>query len=307
LSYRNTPHESLLVCLACHAQFPIIHGIPRLLLQQHADPTEAEARTATSFGFEWSHFSEMYPEWEQNFLDYMAPHDRSFFQGKKVLDAGCGSGRHAYYAAKYGADVCAVDASQAADIAARNTRGLNVNVVQADLNHLPFAPQSFDLVYSIGVLHHLSDPEAALRYLLRFLKPDGEIRVFLYWAPDSPSLKHTLLAVVNFLRRLTTRLPHRVVYILSYVAAATAWVGFVWPYRILRALPGCQQLAERLPMRQYSRYPFRACVNDQFDRFSAPIERRYTRVEVEELFRRVGRENVTVRQNFGWVASSRKA
>jgi len=304
LSYLARGRESWLACAGCQSKFPIINRIPRLLLNQGAGPTEAEARTAASFGFEWSRFSEMYPQWEQNFLYYMAPHAPSFFHGKKVLDAGCGNGRHSYYAAKYGAEVWAVDASQAADVAARNTGGCRVNVVQADLNHLPFAPHSFDLVYSLGVLHHLADPEASLRYLLRFLKPDGEIRVFLYWNPVFPSLKHTLLATVTFLRQLTTRLPHRVVYTLSYVAATVAWVGFVWPYRVLRTFPRCQRLAEGLPMRQYSRYPFRTCVNDQFDRFSAPIERRYTRAEVEDLFRRAGREDVTVRQNFGWVASS---
>ena len=304
LFYFTCGREGWLTCGGCETEFPITNRIPRLLLNNGDPPSEAEARTVASFGFEWCHFSEMYPEWEQNFLGYMAPHDPSFFQGKRVLDAGCGIGRHAYYAARYGAKVWAVDASKAVDVAARNTRNCSVSVVQADLNHLPFSPQSFDLVYAIGVLHHLADPESSLRYLLRFVKPDGEIRVFLYCSPEFPSVKHTLLAVVTFVRRLTTRLPHRIVYSLSYMAAGVAWLGFVWPYRIMRALPGCKQLAERLPLRQYSRYPFRTCVNDQFDRFSAPIERRYTRAEVEELFRRVGRNDVTVRQNFGWVASS---
>ncbi len=303
LSYVARGHNSWFCCATCNAEFPVINNIPRLLLNQPACQTEAEVRTAASFGFEWSHFSEMYPEWERNFLDYMAPHDRTYFVGKKVLDAGCGSGRHAYYAAKYGAKVWAVDASPAVDVAIRNTRDCQVNVVQANLNHLPFAPESFDLVYSLGVLHHLADPDAALRYLLRFLKPDGEIRLFLYWVPDSPSLKHALLSMVSVLRRLTVRMPHRVVYTLSYVAAGMAWIAFVWPYRVLRSL-GCRALAERLPMRQYSRYPFRTCVNDQFDRFSAPLERRYTRAEVEEMFRRAGRKNVSVQPNFGWVASS---
>ena len=59
-------------------------------------------------------------------------------------------------------------------------------------------------------------------------------------------------------------------------------------------------------MKQYARYPFRVCVNDQFDRLSAPIENRYTRAEVEAWLLRAGLEDVIVRPNCGWVAVGRK-
>jgi hypothetical protein len=59
-------------------------------------------------------------------------------------------------------------------------------------------------------------------------------------------------------------------------------------------------------MKQYADYPFRVCVNDQFDRFSAPIENRYTREEVEGWLKRAGLEEITVHPNFGWVGSGRK-
>ena len=133
-----------------------------------------QVATALSFGFEWHNFPEMYHEWEHNFREYMAPRGLEFFRGKRVLDAGCGSGRHAYYAAQYGAEVWAVDLGPAVEIARRNTAKCGtVHVVQAALHHLPFALESFDFIYSIGVLHHLPDPEVALRNLLRFLKPGG--------------------------------------------------------------------------------------------------------------------------------------
>src|ERR1700750_1502005 len=123
----------------------------------------------------------MYQEWEQTFLAYMQPHGPEFFKGKKVLDAGCGNGRFAHYAAKYGAEVWAMDLGPAVEVARRNTANFpHAHVVQADLHHPPFPKESFDFIYSLGVLHHLPDPEEAFQSLLKFLKPGGEIQIYLY-------------------------------------------------------------------------------------------------------------------------------
>jgi SAM-dependent methyltransferase len=306
-----------LVCFTCFEKFPILNGIPRLLPKAALGGSRSshgvrnrshrlQWQTAESFAFEWTHFSEMYPEWESNFRDYMFPHVPESFPGKRILDAGCGMGRHAYYAARYGAEVWAVDIGEAVEVAAQNTQGTGARVLQADLNHLPFREQSFDLVYALGVLHHLPDPEETFRYLLRFVKPGGEFRMFLYWAPEGQPLKRLLLQAVSALRRLTVRMPHRLLYRLSYVAAFLVWTCFVWPYRALAPIPMLSKMADRLPLTQYSRYPFRTCVNDQFDRLSAPLERRYSRAQVEQFLRSAGLQEPKVFPNFGWVASGRK-
>ena len=306
-----------LVCCTCSEKFPIVNGILRVLPKTACDLSSSsdevadrnenlQLKTAASFGFEWTHFSEMYPEWENNFWDYMFPRTAESFRGKRVLDAGCGIGRHAYYAAHYGAEVWAVDISDAVEVAARNSQGAGVRVIQADLNHLPFREGSFDLVYSLGVLHHLPDPIGAFRYLLRFVKPGGEFRMFLYWAPEQQLLKGLLLKAVSVLRLFTVRMPHQFLCPLSYVAAFLVWTCFVWPYRVLTRIPTLPKIADQFPLRQYSRYPFRICVNDQFDRLSAPLERRYTRAEVEQFLESAGLEALNVFPNFGWVASGKK-
>jgi SAM-dependent methyltransferase len=249
----------------------------------------------------------MYDEWEKQFLDYMQPHAADFFPGKKILDAGCGNGRFAYYAAKYGAEVWAIDLGAAVEVARRNTQSRNVHVVQADLHHPPFAPESFDFIYSIGVLHHLPDPEAAFQNLLRFLKPGGVVQIYLYWKPEQRPFKSAMLSGVSAARRLTTRLPHRAVHVLAYPTAAVAFALFVWPYRIIRRLPLLNRVAEDIPLRQYANLPFRVCVNDQLDRFSAPIENRYTRADVQSWLARASLEAQSVGENFGWIATGRKA
>ncbi|HEY6400006.1 MAG TPA: hypothetical protein VI479_01265 [Blastocatellia bacterium] len=86
---------------------------------------------------------------------------------------------------------------------------------------------------------------------------------------------------------------------------AIVFAGFVWPCQLLLAA-GLRGIVERMPMKQYAKYPFRVCVNDQFDRLSAPIEFCYTRDEVEGWMRRAGLGEIVVRRNFGWCATGRK-
>ena len=266
-----------------------------------------QAKTALSFGYEWNRFHEMYEEWEKQFLDYMQPHGPEFFKGKKVLDAGCGSGRFAYYAGKYAREVWAIDLGPAVEVARKNTAALeNVHVVQADLYHPPFPLESFDFIYSLGVLHHLPEPETAFQNLLRYLKPGGEIQIYLYWQAERRPIKSLLLSLVNSVRGLTTRMPHWAVHTFAYPSAAAAFLFFVWPYRLMQLVPALRPVAANMPMKQYAVLPFRVCVNDQLDRFSAPIENRYTRSQVETWLSSAGLKKSQVIPNFGWLGTGQK-
>jgi hypothetical protein len=154
-------------------------------------------------------------------------------------------------------------------------------------------------------LHHLPDPEAAFQNLLRYLKPEGEIQIYLYWRPEGQPIKRALLSLVGAARQVTTRLPPSAVYWLAFPAALAATMFLVWPYRLLKAI-GLNAIAEKLPMKQYASFSFRVCVNDQLDRFSAPIENRYTRQDVNDWLNRAQLEKTRVNAAYGWVGTGRK-
>ena len=101
------------------------------------------------------------------------------FAGKRILDGGCGSGRLSFVLEKLGADdVVGIDVSGfAIETAERYREHLDVDRVsfrQGSLLDLPFDDHSFDLVFSMGVLHHTPDWKKGLAELIRVLKPGGD-------------------------------------------------------------------------------------------------------------------------------------
>ena len=281
------------------------------LLAQIAGPeldaaSESKIRTARSFGFEWQRFRTLRPEWLRNFLAYMAPHGPEHFRGKLVLDAGSGMGRHAYYAAKFGAHVMAIDIGAAIDVAYENTREAgDVLAVQADLEDAPLRRGAFDLVYSIGVLHHLPDPGRGLRSLVRLARPGGEVRIYVYSDLRENWVKRALLPLADLARVVTVRLPHRLLYFVSFPIALVLTVVFVLPARILLRFRLTRRLAAAMPLAGYAEYPFGVCFNDQFDRLGTPIERRYGRDQVRAWLEEAGLVDVDVLHQYGWIGHGR--
>jgi len=102
-----------------------------------------------------------------------------------ILIAGCGTGQHAIATAQQyaGARTLAIDLSRASlGYAAAKTRalGLDIDYAQADIMRLGAIERRFDLIETMGVLHHLADPYAGWRVLLSLLRPGGFMRIALY-------------------------------------------------------------------------------------------------------------------------------
>jgi ubiquinone/menaquinone biosynthesis C-methylase UbiE len=103
--------------------------------------------------------------------------------GKDVLDVGIGSGIATQMLAEAGANVTGVDLTDwAVDTTRRRLAafGLDAEVQQADAEQLPFADESFDLVFSWGVIHHSSDMDRALAELVRVTRRGGEVVLMVY-------------------------------------------------------------------------------------------------------------------------------
>jgi SAM-dependent methyltransferase len=321
----------------CPERYPVIDDVPRMLtgaararLYRELRPWFAREPASTLLGRwvpsgtpdagdggvvarfdrEWASFADVGTAEQADifglYFDIVPP--AALGPGSVALDAGCGAGRWAVQVATRGARVIALDAGRSVESAHRNSRPWSVECVQGDVTRLPFASASFDLVYSLGVLHHIKDLETAAAELVRVLRPGGHCLVYLYYALDSRGpLFRAVFTVVDLIRRLLSRSPQALLGPMSDLIAATVYLPLARSARLLRRL-GLRRVASALPLSSYADRSFRTMRNDSLDRFGTTLERRFTRAQVVEIMARAGLEAVRVSDGVPyWHAIGRRA
>lgn len=201
--------KGTLSCQECQKIFPIKDFIPRFVkLDSYTD----------SFSFEWNVFHDVQMdilnntrESEETFI-YKTGFMKEDVVGKVFLDAGIGAGRFADIVSRWEGEVIGFDLSYAVDAAHKNIgQRKNVHIVQADIFNPPFKRESFDHMYSIGVLHHTPDTKKAFESLVPLLKKGGAFAVFIYE-------KGVYHRYSDLWRKITVRLPLHLMYIISAIA-----------------------------------------------------------------------------------------
>jgi SAM-dependent methyltransferase len=108
--------------------------------------------------------------------------------GERVLEIGCGTGCDLLQFAKHGANAVGIDITPEHIRLARDRVGNLAQVLPGDGANIPFPDESFDYVYSHGVLHHLDQPRRMVEEIFRVLRPGGRFNVHVYalwsyWLP----------------------------------------------------------------------------------------------------------------------------
>jgi SAM-dependent methyltransferase len=272
-----------LMCTNCARSYPVTRGVARFV---------ATDDYVANFSLEWRrHRTTQLDEHERGVSEETFTSKTGWSAdevwGKRVLDVGCGMGRFAEVVTRWGGAVYGVDLSYGVDSAAENLKGQPAfQAVQASVFELPFKPESFDFVYSIGVLDHTPDCERAFKCLPPLLKPGGEIAVWIYSAhlyrPDGVEEKRDAAY-----RRLTANMSPKTLYALCRTLCRVrlkhrgVW-HMLLPGGVFHAIP-------RLHW-EYGEYDLR--VLDTFDWYSPRYQSKHTYPEVCRWFREAGLEHV---------------
>lgn len=190
-----------------------------------ADDMDARTKRGSPerFGYSWHVFNEILPIHEEQFRRWSAPLHPSDWRGKRFLDVGCGIGRNTFWPMTYGAQsALAIDLDERSlDAARRNLADFPAAAVERRSAYSIGEESAFDIAFSIGVIHHLDDPAEAVAQMVKAVKPDGTVLVWLYGRENNG----WLVKWFDPLRRaLFARAPLRLVFWLATGLTALLWL-----------------------------------------------------------------------------------
>ncbi|WP_287600200.1 class I SAM-dependent methyltransferase [Thiothrix sp.] len=251
--------------------------------------------TVEGFGDEWERFdqSELPHEEQQRIFDAyfsifpwdILPKDAEGF------DLGCGSGRWAKLAAPHIGKLHCIDPSSALEVAKRNlAENYNCEFHLASVDAIPLNNATMDFGYSLGVLHHVPDTQAAISACVEKLKIGAPLLLYLYYAFDNRPLWFRLLwKTSDLLRQLISRLPYGARYFTSQILAATIYFPLAKTALFFEKM-GLS--VDHLPLSTYRNYSFYTMRTDALDRFGTRLEQRFTQKQIELMMEKAGLENI---------------
>jgi len=249
-----------------------------------------DKKTVQSFGEEWTKFNYFTEEEIKKTGDqYFDIVPGEYFENKAVLDVGCGTGRWSKYLVDKAKFIDCIDPSEAVYAATKLLKfHLNVRVSKVSVENIPFPDNSFDFVFSLGVLHHIPDTAKAMQDCVKKLKPRGYFMVYLYYNLDNRGFLFKFLhEVSNIFRRIISKLPSGIKKGICDAIAIFVYMPFVMTTRVFIKI-GLNKFAKKIPLSFYANHSFNIIKNDALDRFGTPLEQRFSKKEIKTMMEACG-------------------
>lgn len=284
--------DGVLTCKKCTREYKVIRGVPRFADLSKIEEDKAE--TAENFGWQWTHFTQEDAKYAEQFRGWLQPVTPEFFEGKVVLEGGCGKGRHTKLAAGWGAkEVVGVDLGDGVESAYALTRDMpNAHIVQADIFKLPLK-KAFDYAFSVGVLHHTPDPKRSFVSLASKVKKGGHISAWIYGAENN----EWITKYVNPVREgFTSKISQPVLYQLSKLPTLSLFLTTKLVYRPanIAAKPFAKYLFYNDYLNHLGSFGWREQHNIVFDHLVAPTAFYISRDEFESWWEETGAADVEI-------------
>jgi len=259
-----------------------------------------DPNTVSSFGSEWSTYDQHAlddREASRIFENYFSLVPKSLInESAIVVDVGCGSGRWARQLVESVGRLILVDPAPAALEVARTALSgrANCDFRCESVGSIGLPSNSADFVYSLGVLHHIPDTQSGIDECVRLLKPGGAFLVYLYYKMENrPAWYRALWRCSEIVRNRISRLPVRTRRVLTDPIAAFVY----WPLaRLANVLIHLSRRPLNLPLAFYRDKSFYVMRTDALDRFGTPLEKRFTREEIDAMLMTAGLEKIQFRE-----------
>jgi SAM-dependent methyltransferase len=255
-----------------------------------------DQKTVESFGEEWTKFSSFDKDeierMGNEYFDLLGA--TSVNKNSYVLDVGCGTGRWSYYLSPKVKFIEAIDPSDAVFSALQLTSDKpNIRVTKAGVNSIPFDDATFDFIFSLGVLHHIPDTTGAIKQIFQKLKPGGYFLVYLYYNLDNRGKIYKIIfQLSNAIRKMISKMPKGLKHFLAELIAFTIYLPFVFLARFVKLILPKRNLYKKIPLSYYHNKSLTIIRNDALDRFGTPLEKRFSRIEIENMLREAGFTNI---------------
>lgn len=268
-----------------------------------------DMKTVESFGEEWTAFSQ-FSEKEIKIAgdQYFDIVKDEWIVDKEVLDVGCGTGRWSKYVSQKAKNVEAVDPSKAVYSAAHLlNKNENIRISKAGVDTLPFDDNSFDFVFSLGVLHHIPDTAAAMKKCVDKLKQNGYFLVYLYYNFEQRGIIFkSIFFLSNIIRFIVSKLPGTLKKIVCNFLAITIYLPLIYSSKIIEFI-GFKKMSNLIPLSYYKSHSMNIIFNDALDRLGTPLEQRFSRAEIKSMMENSGLIDIIISENEPyWHAVGRK-
>ena len=290
----------------CGQTYPIANFVPRFVNYGYY---------ANSFGRQWRTFA-------RTQLDNTQTKDSKVrwnseltwssedIAGKTIIEFGSGSGRFIAIASKLGAKLAiGIDITDAVDASQANL-GYKENCffIQADIFRPPIKLSMIDFGYSMGVLQHTPDPEAAFKNLVNVVNNRGSVALSLYdisfyKRPNRNNLKVITIELLwalnawrcELFRTITTRLPGK--FFLAYCKSVVPVLHY------MNKIPVIGLVRYLMPSTCYKHMPVEWSMVDTHDTYATKIVHQYRAKEIFQWFLKQRLYNIVVTNSrAGWVS-----
>tara|TARA_B100000989_G_C19523364_1_gene465459 strand:+ start:281 stop:1108 length:828 start_codon:yes stop_codon:yes gene_type:complete len=259
-----------------------------------------DKKTVKSFSDQWTRYDQSGmddKEARKIFKNYF-----SIFPWSKLpkspegFDMGCGTGRWAKFVAPKVGKLHCIDPSDSVKVAKKKLKKFkNIKYHQKSLDSSGLKKNSQDFGYLLGVLHYVPDAKAAIVSCTNLLKPGAPILFYIYYSLDNrPFWFKWIWIFSNLIRLIISKLPKFLNFLVCDLISIFIYYPFA-RFALMMEKIGFQ--FQNFPLHFYRRLSFYVMRTDSRDRFGTPIEKRYSKNQINQMMKDAGLEKIVFKNS----------